>query len=786
MGKAADMNFDETEEPIHLPDIIPAIALRDLVLLPLTIVPLAVARSASLDAVDRAIADQRLVLLLTQKDGSLENPTREDLYEVGCVARIMRLVKLPEGNLRILVQGLARAKVDYLSGGGESCLEARVTALPEPVLESIPDHLEAAARSIRIGLERVGTLGRQVSPEVMLIASNIEDPLRLADLVTSNLGLKVADAQQVLETIDPEERLRLVHRLVEREGALLEMQHEISSQVRGEMDRNQRDFFLRQQLQTIRKELGEISDIESEIEELRLKAVDAGLPEEARREFDKQMRRLATMHPDSAESSVLRTWLDWMVSLPWSKTSDDDLDLERARRVLDEDHFGLDKVKERIIEILAVKRLKPEGRSPILCLVGPPGVGKTSLGRSVARTLGRSFVRSSLGGVRDEAEIRGHRRTYVGALPGRIVQGLAQAKTANPVFMLDEVDKLGADVRGDPSSALLEVLDPEQNHAFRDHYLGVDVDLSKVLFVATANIVETIQPAFLDRMEVIRLSGYTEEEKLEIAQRHLLPRCLEENGLGADRVRFLPAALKLLISGYTREAGVRNLQRQISSVCRKLAVQVAGGVNRRRRVNASLTEKLLGPRPFLESGLLSRPGVGVATGLAYTSTGGDVLLVEALAIPGKGRLKLTGSLGEVMQESAQAALSRARAHAESLGIPPDWFETHDLHVHVPEGAVPKDGPSAGVTLLTVILSAASDRAVRHDLAMTGEITLRGEVLPVGGIKEKVLAALRAGITDILLPKRNASDLADLPASARRKASVQLVETADEVLRAAFV
>lgn len=777
--------LDSDFETVPIPEILPVIPIRGLVLFPYTIVPLAVGRTLSLNAINEAEARDGLLLLLAQKDGTLESPSPDDLYEVGCVGQVMRMVKLPDGNLNALVQGLGRVRVDYLSRT-DPFYEARVSPMTEPEIGPLPPKLEATVRSIRDGLEKVTTLGRQISPEVMLIAAGLEDPLRLADLVAANLGLKTEDSQKVLEALDGPERLELVHRLLEKESALLEMQNDIASRVRGELDRNQREFFLRQQLRTIQKELGEIDDLEKEIEELREKADAAKIPEQARKEVDKQLRRLGTMHPDSAESSVVRTWLDWVVCLPWSNLSTDDLDLEKARSILDQDHFGLEKVKERIIELLAVRRLRPDGRSPILCFVGPPGVGKTSLGRSIAQALGRRFVRHSLGGVRDEAEIRGHRKTYVGALPGRIVQGISQAGTANPVFMLDEVDKLGSDVRGDPSSALLEVLDPEQNHAFRDHYLGVDIDLSKVLFIATANVTDTIQPAFLDRMEVIRLSGYTEEEKLVIAQRHLVPKRLEETGLEETQAKFTPAALKLLISGYTMEAGLRNLQQKISAVCRKLAVLVASGKTGARTISPAVVERLLGPRPFTSEEHLTEATIGVATGLAYTSFGGDVLLVEALALPGKGNLKLTGSLGDVMKESASAALSRARAHGTDLGIPPEWFDTHDVHVHVPEGGIPKDGPSAGVTMLTAILSVASGRPIRHDLAMTGEITLRGDVLAVGGIKAKVLAALRAGITEILLPRRNERDLVDLPLSARKKATFVFADTAEDVLKAALV
>jgi ATP-dependent Lon protease len=774
----------DPQETINIPDVLPIMALRDAVLFPFAIIPLTVGREISVKAVDEALAGNRLVFLLTQKDSQSENPAPEDLYQTGCIAVIMRMLKLPDGTIRILIQGLSRAKVDYFTRT-EPFFEARLTRLEEPALDPSEIEGEVFVRSIRQGLERVSTMGKQISPEVILITSSLEDPLRLADLAASNLGLDVTDAQGILETIDAMPRLRRVHELLERELALAEMQQQISSQVRGEIDRNQREFFLRQQLRTIQQELGEVDDLEQEMAEYRKKAQEIGLSEEAQEAVDRQLRRLGTMHPESAESSVVRTWLDWMTTLPWSTTSEDNLDIASAREILDEDHFNLEKVKKRILEFLAVRQLRPESKGPILCFVGPPGVGKTSLGRSIARSLGREFVRSSLGGVRDEAEIRGHRRTYVGALPGRIIQGLSQAGTSNPVFMLDEVDKLGADVRGDPSSALLEVLDPEQNDSFRDHYLGVVYDLSKVLFIATGNVTETIQPAFLDRMEVIRLSGYTEEEKLEIARRHLIPRQIEENGLADRGVNFNTSAVRRIITGYTREAGLRNLEREIGSVCRKIAVQVAEGKSASKRITPATAERLLGPPRHLADKPLENDRVGVATGLAYTPVGGDVLLVEAIPLSGKGDLELTGSLGEVMKESAAAALSLAKARSADLGIAKDWFTRHKLHIHVPAGGIPKDGPSAGATILSAIVSAASGRPIRHDLAMTGEITLRGDVLPVGGVKEKVLAALRAGITEVLMPAENERDLVDLPPSARKKIQFVFVKTVDDVLGAAI-
>jgi ATP-dependent Lon protease len=776
----------DQEDMIHIPDVLPMMALKDVVLFPFSIVPLSVGREPSVKAVDQALAANRLLLLVTQKDPAIESPSPDDLYEMGCVSVIMRMLKLPDGNIRLLVQGLARAKIDYYTQT-EPFLQARISKLEEPQTDEIAQlQIEAFVRSIRQNLERVSNLGKQISPEVMLIATNIEDPLRLADLATANLGLKVPDAQQVLETLNAIERLKLVHELLSREVALLEMQQEISTQVRGEMDKGQREYFLRQQLKAIQKELGEGDDLDSEINEYRDKADKVGLSEEAKEEVAKQLKRLSQMHPESAETSVIRTWLDWVTTLPWSKVTTDNLDITQARQILNDDHYDLEKIKDRILEFLAVRQLRPESKGPILCFVGPPGVGKTSLGRSIARALGREFVRISLGGVRDEAEIRGHRRTYVGALPGRIIQGIHQGGTSNPVFMLDEVDKIGADFRGDPSSALLEVLDPEQNHTFRDHYLGLTYDLSRVLFIATGNVTDTIQPAFLDRMEVIRLAGYTEEEKMEIARRHLLPRQIEENGLASDLIEFTNPSLRLLINGYTREAGLRNLERQIGSVCRKVAVKVAEGKKQKRRITPASVEKLLGPRMHLPEERLREDRIGIGTGLAYTAYGGDVLFIEALAMPGKSDLKLTGSLGDVMKESANAALSFAKAHAADYDIAAKWFDEHILHVHVPAGGIPKDGPSAGVTILAAIVSAASGRPLRHDLAMTGEITLRGDVLPVGGIKEKVLAALRAGVTDILLPEENERDLVDLPPKSRRSANVKFVKRAEDVLTAALL
>jgi len=772
------------EEAISIPDVVPAMALKDTVLFPFVMVPLSVGRQRSVAAVDQALAESRLILLLGQKNPTAEEPSSDELYKIGTVAAIVRMIKLPDERIRILVQGLARARVEYFIHE-EPFLRARIARVEEPPTDPHDLETEAFIRTIRANLEKVSELGKSLSPEVMLIASTLEDGARLADLVASNLNLKMADAQRVLEASHLLTRLKIVAELLEREVALLEVQRQISSQVQGEMDKSHREFLLRQQLRTIQRELGESDDVEREAQRYQ-EAIEAKqLSPEAREEAQKQIKRLRSANPESAEAGVIRTYLDWLTGLPWGIFSEDNLDLAHARRVLDEDHYNLEKIKMRLLEFLAVRSLKADSKGPILCFVGPPGVGKTSLGKSMARALGRKFVRLSLGGVRDEAEIRGHRRTYVGALPGRIIQGINQAGTSNPVFMLDEIDKLGADYRGDPAAALLEVLDPEQNFAFRDHYLDVAYDLSRVLFVATANITEPIHPAFLDRMEVIRLSGYTEEEKIAIARRHLIPKQLAENGLPPGHVTFTHNGLVHLVRAYTREAGLRNLEREIGAVCRKGAMRLAQGRKGRVRVTPRTVEKLLGPVRFLPDSQLSEDRVGVATGLAWTSVGGDVLHVEALALPGKGELRLTGHLGEVMKESAQAALSYLRSRAQQLAIPPSFFDDRSLHVHVPAGAIPKDGPSAGVTLLCAMASAASGRPVRRDLAMTGEITLRGEILPVGGIKEKVLAALRAGIREVCLPLANQRELVELPASVRRQVHFHFAREAGEVLAIAL-
>jgi ATP-dependent Lon protease len=774
------------EETPKIPDVLPVLPLRDIVIFPFMIVPLYVSRDRSIKAVDHALGENRMILLAAQKKQEEEDPGPEDIYPVGTVALIMRMLKLPDGRIRVLVQGIGRARIGSYEEG-LTHLQARIETITEPeVKEKGSLELEALMRNVKAALEKSTNLGKPISAEVIVIATNMDEPGRLADLTASNLDLKVEGAQEILEAIEPVERLRRVHELMAKELEVLTMQQEISSQAKGEMDRSQREFFLRQQMKAIQSELGEGNELGEEITGLRDKAQKAKMPKPVLEEVERQLKKLERMHPDSAETATLRNWLDWMVTLPWGKATKDNLDLKEAQKILDEDHYGLEKIKERIVEYLAVRKLKEKMKGPLLCFVGPPGVGKTSLGRSIARALGRKFVRLSLGGVKDEAEIRGHRRTYVGSMPGRIIQGIHQAGANNPVFMMDEVDKIGADFRGDPSSALLEVLDPEQNYSFRDHYLGVPFDLSNVMFICTANLMDTIQPAFLDRMEVLRLSGYTEDEKLEIAKRHIVPKQIEEHGLTPAQLVFADRALRSMINSYTREAGLRNLEREVASIARKVARKVAEGDLSAVRVTSSAVHRYLGAPKILPEERLKKDEVGIATGLAWTATGGDVLFVEATAMRGKGRLTLTGQLGEVMKESAQAALSFARSRARIYGIREDFFGGHDLHVHVPEGAIPKDGPSAGITMATAMLSIFTGRPVRRSVAMTGEITLRGNVLPIGGLKEKILAARRAGIETIVCPKLNQKELDEVPAMLKRSIQFHLVDEVDEVLKIALI
>src|SRR5882724_7857835 len=773
------------EQQITIPDVLPVLPLPDVVVFPYMIVPLFVNRERSTKAVDQSLSENRMIMLVTQKDPNVDEPKPADLHDFGTVSVIMRMLKLPDGRVRILVQGFSRAKIEQFDES-QPYITAKVQPKTEP--QVIPDsiELEAVIRNVKSSLEKMVSLGKNISPDLVAIAANLDDPARLSDLVASNLDLKVDKAQEVLELIDPVERLRRVHDLMAKEIEVLEVQNDINTQARGEMDKSQREFYLRQQMKAIQTELGEGNELQEEIEQYRAKIKKAKMPHEVTEEAERQLGRLERMHPDAAETATLRNYLDWMVSLPWSKATKDNLDLKKAQKILDEDHYGLEKIKERIIEHLAVRKLKKNSRGPILCFVGPPGVGKTSLGKSIARALGRKFVRMSLGGVHDEAEIRGHRRTYVGALPGRIIQSIHQAGTNNPVFMMDEVDKIGADFRGDPSSAMLEVLDPEQNFAFRDNYLGVPFDLSNVMFITTANMLDPIQPAFRDRMEIISLSGYTEEEKLEIAKRHLILKQTEEHGLKKNQVQFTDEGIRAIINLYTQEAGLRNLEREIASVCRKVAKQVASGEKKSRKIHTDNLDQFLGrPRVFQEE-LLKRDQVGVATGLAWTPVGGDILFVEATAMKGRGILTLTGQLGDVMKESAQAALSYARSHAKEFGIDENFFGKHDIHIHVPEGSIPKDGPSAGVTMAAAMLSLLTGKAVHRKIAMTGEITLRGEVLPIGGIKEKVLAARRAKINTVIMPSMNKRDLEDINEAIRNDMHFIFVDDVREVFEAALL
>jgi ATP-dependent Lon protease len=774
------------EDPIDIPDVLPVLPLRDIVIFPFMIVPLYVSRERSIKAVDQALTENRTILLAAQKDQELEDPHGDDIYHVGTAAVIMRMLKLPDGRIRVLVQGLGRARITSVDED-QPYMRAHIESLPETEIELPLDlETEALMRNVKGAIEKSANLGKPISPEVVVIAANMEEPGRLADLTASNLDLKVEGAQEILQALPPLDRLRRVHELMTKELEVLAMQQEISSQAKGEMDRNQREFFLRQQLKAIQSELGEGNELAEEIASLREKIAKAKIPKDTLEEIERQLKKLERMHPDAAETATLRNWLEWMTTLPWSKSTKDQLDLKQAQQILDEDHYGLEKIKERIVEYLAVRQLKQKTKGPLLCFAGPPGVGKTSLGRSIARSLGRKFTRLSLGGVKDEAEIRGHRRTYVGALPGRIIQGIHQTGTNNPVFMLDEVDKIGADYRGDPSSALLEVLDPEQNFAFRDHYLGVAFDLTNVMFICTANLTDTIQAAFLDRMEVIRLPGYTEDEKLEIARRHLVPKQLLEHGLREEQLGFSAAALRHLITSYTREAGLRNMEREVATVCRKVARRIVDGNKSKVRITPRSLSRFLGAEKILPDEMLKQDAIGTATGLAWTPSGGDVLFVEATAMKGKGALTLTGKLGDVMKESAQAALSWARSWAHHYGIREDYFAQHDIHIHVPEGAIPKDGPSAGITLATAMMSVFTERPVKRSIAMTGEITLRGNVLPIGGLKEKILAARRVGIVTIICPKLNQKELDEVAAHIKRGVTFHLVEGIEEVLNLALL
>jgi len=772
------------EEKFELPDNLPVLPLTDTVIYPFMVLPLFINREESVAAIDAALSSDRLILLLTEKSGEkeVEYPT---LFETGTAAAIMKMLKLPDGRTRVIVQGLTRARVrEFVQRKPFSI--ASIEKLEDEKPEEKDTEITAWMRNLLEGMERAVSLGKTISAELMMVASNIEDPGRLADLAATTLDIELEQAQSILEETDPLRRLKLVHKFYAIELQVLAVQQRIASQAKNEMDKSQREYFLRQQMKAIQEELGVGGELENEFDELQERIKKARMPEAAQLEASRQLDKLRRMHPDAAEAAVLRNYLDVMCELPWSKSSKDRLDIKKAKQILDEDHYDLERVKDRILEHLGVMKLKKHTmRGPILCFVGPPGVGKTSLGQSIARTLGRKFLRLSLGGVRDEAEIRGHRRTYVGALPGRIIQGINQAGTNNPVFMMDEVDKIGADFRGDPSSALLEVLDPEQNSTFRDNYIGVDFDLSKVMFILTANQLDTIQPAFLDRMEIIRLPGYTELEKLHIANRYLIPRQRRSNGITANQLRITDEGLGTIIKSYTIEAGVRNLEREIASICRKVARRVAEGKRGRVTVTGKNVSEFLGSVRFLPEEMLARDQIGVATGLAWTPTGGDILFIETIPMKGSGALTLTGQLGDVMQESARAAMSYTKAKATELGLSKFDFSKHDVHIHVPEGAIPKDGPSAGVTIAIALISAFTGKPIRKEIAMTGEITLRGTILPVGGIKEKVLAARRMGIKTVILPRRNEKDVAEIQQELREGMNFIFASHIDEVIKEAI-
>jgi ATP-dependent Lon protease len=783
--KTEDLSLGD--RPLNIPSELPILPLRDTVLFPNSFMPLAVARESSVRLIDDAIANGKLIAVFTQRDATIEEPTQADLYPVGTATHIHKMFKLPDGSLRLIVQGLARLTLEEVVSS-QPYLRARVSAATEDTNDADRLEIDALARNIKTNFQQVVSLSPLLSDDLQTLATNITEPGRLADFIASSLStISTGVKQEVLETLDIRARMDNLNRILIKELEVLELGSKIQSQVQSEVGKNQREYFLREQMKAIQKELGEGDDQTKEIEEIAEKIEAAGMPEAVKKEAIRELDRLSKMPAAAAEYTVSRTYLDWLVMLPWAKRTEEVIDLKKTLQVLDADHSGLEKAKDRIIEYLAVRKLNPDVKGPILCFVGPPGVGKTSLARSIAESLGRKFVRVSLGGMRDEAEIRGHRRTYIGALPGQIVQGLRRAESKNPVFILDEIDKLGSDFRGDPSSALLEVLDPEQNNTFRDHYLDVPFDLSEVLFITTANVLDPIPAALRDRMEVLEIAGYTEEEKLKIATDHLVDKQVKNHGLTVEYIRFTPDALRQVIRGYTREAGVRNLEREIGSLCRKVARRRAEGNETPIEITPDVVVELLGAPKFLDEEMEERTkDPGVAIGLAWTAAGGEVLFIEASKMAGGGSLTLTGQLGDVMKESARAALSWLRAHAKTYGIDPDFFTKAEMHVHVPAGAIPKDGPSAGVTMATALASALTGRPVRGDIAMTGEITLSGRVLPIGGVKEKVLAARRLGIHEVIVPKQNAKNInEDLTPELRERLTVHLVSTIDEVLALAL-
>jgi ATP-dependent Lon protease len=776
--------IEEDERVSTIPDILPLMPVRDIVIFTDMLLPLFVGREKSVLAVEEAVSKDGFIFLATQKDTSAENPNPDQIYEIGTIGRVLRMLKLPDGRVKALVQGIAKARIIQYTRKKNLYRVKHEVIVQIPITEMTIE-IQALMRNVRDNSEKILAFRGEMTGDVSTILESIDDPGKLADLVASNLRLKLDESQMVLEVTDSVERLLKVNDLLSREVDLSSMQAKIQSNVRDEIAKSQRDYFLREQVRAIHKELGESDEKALEVEEYQKKINQAKMTKEAETEALKQLKRIEQMHPDSAESSIVRTYLDWLVEMPWSKSSKDDINIKEAEKILDSDHYGLKKIKERILEYLSVRKLNPKMKGPILCFVGPPGVGKTSLGRTIAKAMGRKFFRISLGGIRDEAEIRGHRRTYIGALPGRILQGLKQCDTNNPIFMMDEIDKLGSDFRGDPSSALLEALDPEQNSAFSDHYLNLPFDLSKVMFVLTANMTDTIPSALLDRMEIIMLSGYTEEEKAVIAEKYLLPRQLKENGIKESDLQISPAALQQIIAEYTSESGVRNLEREIGTICRKVARKLAEEQQGPFTISKNTLNKYLGIPKYITEMDQEESQAGLCTGLAWTQVGGEVLYVEASLIGGKGEMILTGQLGDIMQESARAAMSYARSKLAEFGIEENVFENQDVHIHVPSGATPKDGPSAGIAMATALISILSNKPVNKYVAMTGEITLRGRVLPIGGLKEKALGALRAGIKTIVIPEKNRRDLEEIPLYVKKKINFIPVKNMSEVLDIAF-
>ena len=763
---------------LKIPTELPILPLRDTVVFPGMIAPITVGRPSSVKLIDDVSVGEKLFGMILQKEKEKEEPGFEDLYTVGTLSRVIKMFKMPTNTIQLLVQGLARIELRTVIQI-QPYIKASIIPIVEQREEKTPE-IEARMRNLISQFQKAVSLSPRIPEESYITAMNIEDTGRLADFIAANLPLSTKDKQEILGTPNPKERLEKAASFLSKELEVLELESRIQQETKSKLDKAQREYFLRQQLESIKKELGEKDEHAIEIKELKKKIEESGMSEEAEKEANRELDRLNKLPPQAAEYHVIRTYLDWLVSLPWKKSTQDRLDIERAAKILDEDHHDLEKVKDRIVEFLAVRKLKKNTKGPILCFVGPPGVGKTSLGQSIARALGRKFIRMSVGGIRDEAEMRGHRRTYIGALPGRIIQGIRRAGTNNPVFMLDEVDKIGVDFRGDPASALLEVLDPEQNYSFSDNYLDVPFDLSKVMFITTANILDTIPPALRDRMEVLELPGYTEEEKLIIAKRFLLPRQIKENGLKPQNVKITDSAIRTIIRGYTREAGVRNLEREIANILRKVAKEIAKGKKGSFKIDKKDLHSSLGPVKFFSEVAERTSEAGVATGLAWTPQGGEILFIEATKMSGKKNLTLTGQLGQTMQESAKAALSYVRSKASQLNIDENFFEKYDIHIHVPQGAVPKDGPSAGVAIATALVSLLTGRLVRYDVAMTGEITLRGRVLPVGGIKEKVLAASRAGIKEVILSEKNRKDLEEIPPHVKKKLKFIFVNHLDEI------